>query len=159
MIPRVPAALRNGAAFLYLKVPWYNAATMTKTQKIIFYVLLVLATAVFLFTSYDKLSGDPMAKAGFLAAHLSVGFMYFIGVCELLGAIGLWIPRLRNWAAAGLFVILAGAIVTTVIFVSAAYAVMPLVVAIVLGLVVWLGNKKSAATPASPSAPSAPAQA
>lgn len=115
---------------------------MTKAHKSIFYILLVLTSALFLFTSYDKLSGDPVAKAGFTVAHLSVGFMYFIGVCELLGAIGLWIPKLRNWAAAGLFIILAGAIVTTVIFVSIPMATLPVVTAIVLAVVVWLGNKK-----------------
>lgn len=114
---------------------------MTKTQKVIFYILLVIITALFLFTSYDKLSGDPMAKAGFAVAHLSVGFMYFIGVCELLGAIGLWIPKLRNWAAGGLFIILAGAIVTTAIFVSIPMVLFPLIAAVILALVVWLGNK------------------
>lgn len=122
---------------------------MTKTQKIIFYILLVLTTGVFLFTSYDKLSGDPMAKAGFVAAHLTVWFMYFIGVCELLGAIGLWIPKLRNWAAAGLFVILAGAVVTTALFVSVPFAIFPLIVAIILALVVWLGNKNKNIAPAA----------
>jgi len=122
---------------------------MTKTHKVIFYILLVITTATFLFTSYDKLSGDPMAKAGFAVAHLPVWFMYFIGVCELLGAIGLWIPRLRNWAAAGLFVILAGAIVTTVIFVSVPFALLPLIVAILLALVIWLGNKKIPAATSS----------
>jgi len=122
---------------------------MTKTHKVIFYILLVITTATFLFTSYDKLSGDPMAKAGFAVAHLPVWFMYFIGVCELLGAIGLWIPRLRNWAAAGLFIILAGAIVTTVIFVSVPFALLPLIVAILLALVIWLGNKKIPAATSS----------
>jgi putative oxidoreductase len=115
---------------------------MTKTKKIIFYILLVIVTALFLYTSYDKLSGDPMAKAGFAVAHLPVWFMYFIGVCELLGAIGLWIPKLRNWAAGGLFIILAGAVVTTLIFVSVPLAILPLVTAIVLWIVVRLGNKK-----------------
>ena len=127
---------------------------MTKAHKIAFYILLVLTSALFLFTSYDKLSGDPMAKAGFAVAHLSVGFMYFIGVCELLGAIGLWIPKLRNWAAAGLFIILAGAVITTAIFVSAVEALFPLIAAVLLALVVWLGNKKHSA----PTAPAATPQ-
>ncbi len=124
---------------------------MTKAQKVIFYILLVLITALFLFTSYDKLSGDPMAKAGFAVAHLPVWFMYFIGVCELLGAIGLWIPKLRNWAAGGLFIILAGALVTTLIYVNVVMAILPVVTAIVLAIIVWLGKKKGSA-PVAPAA-------
>src|SRR5665213_3223075 len=115
---------------------------MTKTNKIIYYILLVIITALFLFTSYDKLSGDPMAKAGFIMAHLSVGFMYFIGVCELLGAIGLWIRCLRIYAAAGLSIILLGAIVTTAIFISVPEALLPLVVLIVLWIAVRLGHAR-----------------
>jgi uncharacterized membrane protein YphA (DoxX/SURF4 family) len=128
---------------------------MTKTKKIVFYILLVLATATFLFTAYDKLSGDPMAKAGFAVAHLPVWFMYFIGVCELLGAIGLWIPKLRKLAVAGLLVIMAGAIITTLIFVSIPMAILPVVVAIVLMIIVKMDKKKALGS--MPPAPSAPA--
>lgn len=124
---------------------------MTKTHKIVYNVLRVLLTAIFLFTAYDKLSGDPMAKAGFAVAHLPVWFMYFIGVAELCGVIGIW-TKLKNWAAAGLFIILAGAVVTTLIFVSAPMAILPVVVAIILAIFVWMGKKKnsSSMTPPAP---------
>lgn len=41
---------------------------------------------------------------------LPVWFGYFIGACELSGAIGLWLRKLSAFAAAGLIVIMAGAI-------------------------------------------------
>jgi uncharacterized membrane protein YphA (DoxX/SURF4 family) len=122
---------------------------MTTTQKIIYYVLLVLVSVLFLFSGYSKLSSDPMAVAGFAQAHLPLWFMYFIGAAEVLGAIGLWIPKLAKWATYGLYIILAGAVVTTIIFVSTVLALMPLATAIVLYIITRLRTKKSMAPMAS----------
>ncbi len=51
--------------------------------------------------------------AGFLAkAGYANGFIVFIGVSELLAAIGLWLARFRNLALLGLMLIMPGAIAT-----------------------------------------------
>jgi uncharacterized membrane protein YphA (DoxX/SURF4 family) len=118
---------------------------MTKTQKIVYYVLLVLVSADFLFSSYSKLTSDPMQVAGFTTAHLPMWFMYFIGVAELAGVIGLWLPKLQKWAVYGLEIIMVGAIVVTVIFVNIPMALIPLVVGALLWYIMKLGMKKSAA--------------
>lgn len=59
-----------------------------------------------------KLVKNDKAKAEHFG--LSTGFMSFIGVCEVLGALGLlagfWIPGLAALAAAGLFVVMVGAV-------------------------------------------------
>lgn len=115
---------------------------MSKTKKIIYYILLVLISALFLFSGYSKLSGNPMVEAGFAVAHLPIWFMYFIGAAEVCGVIGLWIPKLLKLAAWGLFIILAGAVVVTAIFQSVLFAVFPLVTAIILGIILKLSNKK-----------------
>jgi uncharacterized membrane protein YphA (DoxX/SURF4 family) len=64
-------------------------------------------------------------------------FLYFIGVAEVLGAVGLVLPgvlRIRTGltplAASGLVIIMIGATVLTVIVNGAAPALMPLVVGI-----------------------------
>ena len=119
---------------------FYNQV-MTKAQKITYYILLVLMTALFLFTGYDKLSGDRMAVSGFAAVGLPLWFMYAIGILEILGAVGLWFKGLFRYAYEGLFVILIGAILTTVVFMGPVLAILPLVVAIVLGVIVWLHSK------------------
>ena len=116
---------------------------MNITQKITYYVLLVLISLGFIFAGIPKVLANPMAVAGFAQAHLPLWFLYFIGIAEILGAIGLWIPRLSMWAAYGLWIILAGAVVTTLIFQTASLAIIPLVYAIILGIVVWLGKKKT----------------
>ena len=71
-------------------------------------------------------------------------FLRFIGVCEVLGAIGLILPgllRLRPGltplAAAGLAIIMLGAIVLTVASGSAAVALSPLAVGILSAFVVY----------------------
>jgi hypothetical protein len=116
---------------------------MTKKQKIVYYILLVLVSGLFLVASYAKLTGNAGAAASFTVAHLPIWFMYFIGVAELLGVIGLWVRPLAVYAASGLFVILAGAIVVTAVFVSVPEALFPLVTAIVLGIIVKLGKKRA----------------
>lgn len=117
---------------------------MTKTKKIVYYVLLVITSLLFAYSGYDKVSGDPMAVAGFMQAHLAIWFMYFIGTAEILGAIGLWIPKLQKWAAYGLFIVLFGAVVTTAMYISAVMAIFPLVVGIALYFVLKLGKQKMA---------------
>lgn len=126
---------------------------MTTTQKVIYYVLLVIVSALFLFAAFPKLTGDPMAVAGFTQAHLPIWFMYFIGIVEVLGVIGLWIPKTTKWAAWGLMIIMVGAVITTAVFTSVAMAIMPLVVGIVLWYITCLAKKRGVTAPAASAAP------
>ena len=120
---------------------------MTKTQKIIYYVLNVLLTAVFLFAAYPKLVAAPEAIQGFAVAGLPVWFMYLIGAFEVLGAIGLWMRKTAPLSACGLIIIMIAAVIITAIFVSVTMAIMPLVVGIVLVIQLWLGTKHAASAP------------
>src|SRR4051812_7303284 len=122
---------------------------MTTTNKVMYYVLLVLVSVMFLFGAFPKLMADPMAVAGFAQAHLPVWFMYFIGIAELLGAIGLWIPKTQKWAVWGLMIIMVGAVITTAIFQTVSMAIMPLVVGIALYAINCLGKKRGMSAPAS----------
>jgi hypothetical protein len=119
--------------------------TITKRETFIYYLLLTMMSLGFIGASLPKLMGDPHAIAGFAQAHLPAWFMYFVGCCELAGAIGLWIRKLSLYAAYGLWIILAGAVVTTLIFVNASMAVMPLVYALVLWIIVWMQKRRNAA--------------
>jgi putative oxidoreductase len=57
-----------------------------------------------------KLMGVPMVHQSFGILGLPSWFGYFIGACEVAGAVGLFIPSLSRLAAAGLAVIGAGAV-------------------------------------------------
>ncbi len=79
-------------------------------------------------------------------------FLRFIGVCEVLGALGLilpsWLrirPGLTSLAALGLLLIMIGAIVLTFISGGPAPAAIPLLVAILLGFVLY--GQRRLATP------------
>lgn len=79
---------------------------------------------------------DPVALPGL--------FLRFIGVCELLGGIGLILPSLLRirpgltpLAASGLVVIMIGAVVISVIYMGVASALIPLVVGILAAFVAY----------------------
>lgn len=115
---------------------------MTKTQKIVYYVLLVLISALFIFAAIPKLMGQAIEVSAFASVGLPVWFMYIIGIGEIAGTIGLWIRGLSFYAAEGLFLVLAGAFGTTLAVQGAVLALLPLVAGIILGIVVWLGRKR-----------------
>lgn len=75
---------------------------------------------------------------------LPLGFIYFIGICELLGALGLLLPGLLRihtsltpLAAAGLTIIMVGATTVTVIAMAGAAAMFPAIVGIVTASIVY----------------------
>lgn len=78
-------------------------------------ILQILLTSVFLLAGFAKVSTQPMLVESFTNFNMSLAFMYFIGVCELLGA--LWIAfsskidkRLPIIATACLWFLMLGAI-------------------------------------------------
>jgi uncharacterized membrane protein YphA (DoxX/SURF4 family) len=87
---------------------------MSKGKTIALWVVSGLVAALFLFAGGSKLVAPQMAKTGFIQAGYAAWFATFIGVCEVLGAIGLLIPRLAGLAAACLSVIMVGATYTVI---------------------------------------------
>jgi putative oxidoreductase len=77
-----------------------------------------LATLAFLGAGSFKLMGAPEMVAVFEGFGLPIWLMYFVGACEVSGAIGLWLTMtapvmglpLRLLAALGLAALMAGAI-------------------------------------------------
>lgn len=86
---------------------------MSKSKRIILWVVSILLTAVFLFAGGFKLLKAHDAIAAFGEFGLPGRLAIFIGVCEVCGAIGLLIPRLAGLAASGLSVIMLGATILT----------------------------------------------
>lgn len=81
-----------------------------------------MLAVVFLFTGWSKLAMPTDTLAA--QSHLPGSFMKFIGVCEILGALGLVLPGLVHvrpsltpLAAACLVVIMIGATVSTAILI------------------------------------------
>jgi putative oxidoreductase len=109
---------------------------MSKGKTIALWIVSILIAALFLFAGLSKLLALDKAKQMFAQVGYAGWFATFIGVCETLGGIGVLIPRLAGLAAAGLSIIMIGAVYTVVSHHQSSQAVVPLVTLIVL---IWVG--------------------
>ena len=111
-------------------------------KNVTLWVVQGLLAALFLFAGVMKLVLPVEAMAGPVAVPGL--FLRFIGVCEALGAVGLILPgllrihqELTPVAAAGLVIIMAGAVVITMMGGSIAPAVVPLIVGMLAASVAY----------------------
>ena len=112
---------------------------MSKSKTIAVWVICVLLAALFAFAGLPKVMGDPRAVECFAKGGFPDWFRLFIGAAELSGAVGLLIPRLRFWAASGLFIIMIGAVTTHLRAGDSPDKVAPAATALVLtALIAWL---------------------
>jgi hypothetical protein len=102
----------------------------TSIMTSVLWIVQGLLAALFLFTGGVKLVLPPEALVGPVA--LPIPFLRFIGVCEVLGAVGLILPGLLGirpgWtplAASGLTIIMIGATTVTVMGGMVAAALLP----------------------------------
>jgi uncharacterized membrane protein YphA (DoxX/SURF4 family) len=112
-----------------------------KAANVLLWTAQVLLALLFLFAGVAKLAMPAAVLTQ--RSGLPIGFLRFIALAEISGALGLVLPgllRIRRdltpLAALGLIVIMAGATTLTATTQGAAPAAFPLAVGIVLGLVV-----------------------
>jgi hypothetical protein len=113
-----------------------------KKSNVTLWVVQGVLASLFLFAGVMKLVLPIEAMAGPVA--LPGLFLRFIGVCETLGAVGLILPgllrihqQLTPVAAAGLVVIMVGAVVVTMMGGSIAPALVPLIVGVLAASVAY----------------------
>lgn len=115
----------------------------SRTKKVLLWTAQVLVAALFLFAGVAKL----MMPAEVLAAQSGMPgtFLHFIAVCEVLGAAGLILPGLLGiqpfltpLAAAGLTIIMLGAVITSLVTLGPSAALLPLVVGVMTAVVARL---------------------
>jgi uncharacterized membrane protein YphA (DoxX/SURF4 family) len=110
------------------------------------WILQAILAILFVFAGITKLVADPVQLAA--DSHLPATFLHFVSICEILGAVGLIIPGVTGIqmsvtpvAAAGLVVIMIGAVVSTVMYQTVALAIFPAVVGLLL-IVVVIGRRR-----------------
>src|ERR1044072_2962523 len=111
------------------------------------WIIQILLALLFLFAGRTKLviPPDVLAKMGSPnQIQLPGWFVRFVGVAEVLGALGLILPgllRIKPWlaplAAAGLVVVMIGATVLTIAADGFAAGVVPLVVGLLAAFVAY----------------------
>ena len=81
----------------------------------VFVERLIIAT-VFGLAGLSKVLGLEFEAEAFVRWGFPVGFMYFIGILEIAGALGVWVRRLAPFAALCLAVLAIGALATRMVF-------------------------------------------
>ncbi len=120
-------------------------------MNIILWIIQILLALLFLFAGGSKLVMSMEAMAAQSppnAVQFSELFIRFIGVVEVLGALGLVLPPLlrRNQsltplAALGLLIVMIGAVVVTVMGPGVRFAIIPIVVAVLCAFVAYGRSK------------------
>ncbi len=82
-----------------------------KAKKITLNIITVLLLIVFIVAGFAKMMRTDMMVENFEHYKIPIGLMLLLGFLELSAAISLLIPKLRIYAAVGLSVIMAGAII------------------------------------------------
>lgn len=116
-------------------------------MNIVLWIIQILLTLLFLFAGGTKLFMSEAALKQMAPPNsivLPILLLRFIGLCEVLGALGLILPgltRIRRGltplAACGLLIIMIGAVVTTVMGLGAAAAITPLVAGVLCAVVAY----------------------
>ena len=91
-------------------------------------VLRGAVTALFLFAAFSKLRNPH----SFAAYGYADWFAVVIGILEIAGAIGVWIPKVARLAALGLILLMIGAALTLVRNDAVRQAVVPMVTLLAL---------------------------
>src|ERR1044072_8816371 len=116
-------------------------------MNIALWILQVLLALVFLFAGGTKLVMSAEAMAAMSppnSVQLSGLFLKFLGVVEVLGALGLILPglfrkrvELTPLAAFGLFIIMVGAVVITIMGPGVGAAIAPFIVGLLCAFVAY----------------------
>jgi uncharacterized membrane protein YphA (DoxX/SURF4 family) len=114
---------------------------LTKKTKILYWIFTILFALLMLGSGIPDILSDPIAVKGM---HEELGyplyFLPFIGVAKLLGAIAILIPgfpKIKEWAYAGLFFDLIGAMFSIMAAGKPASDWAPMVFPIALGVTAY----------------------
>lgn len=103
---------------------------------ILIWILSILEAALFLSVGIPKILSVPIMVTEFGKIGLGQWFRYFTGILEIIGAIGLLIPKYSGYAALLLCAIMVGAIIT-ILKVLGGPPTLPIVVLIVSVIIAY----------------------
>ena len=108
-----------------------------KAKTVALWIIRILVAFVFVAAGFRKLMGGESVAEMFQHWGFPDKFYYFIGAVELLGGIGLLIPRLAGYAAILLFGNMIGAIITHLTHNEAERLPFPVLLLILLAVVAY----------------------
>ena len=105
-------------------------------MKYVIWVAMAIVSLVMLMGGIMKLTGNPMATASFTVLGLPSAFALIIGLCEIAGAVGIWLKKTSLLAAIGISLIMLGAIYYHVMHTPLAEGIPAFVVLVCCGLII-----------------------
>ena len=114
---------------------------MSKVKSVAMWCVIGLLVLAFGAAGLAKLAGVEQMHGSFSTMGLPVWFGYFIGICEVAGAIGLLFRKLTTTAAIGLTVISLGAFYFHLTYETFANGIPAFVLAHLCVLVIYARNK------------------
>jgi uncharacterized membrane protein YphA (DoxX/SURF4 family) len=110
----------------------------TRAKSVISWVVRILLAVFYVLAASGKLIGRPQVIEMFRNWGFPDKFYLVIGALELLGAIGLLIPRIAGYAASGLIMLMIGAALTHLVNGEGSQVLRPIIFMMLLALVVYL---------------------
>ena len=112
--------------------------TRSRAANVALWTLQVLLALMFVLgTGVPKLLGDPFQVQTFAEVGVGQWLRYVVGVLEIAGGVGLLVPRLTGWAAAGLGLLMLGATGAQLFLLSGGTVLLPVAVGILALVVAW----------------------
>ena len=112
-------------------------APRRRAPTIALWALQALLAIMFAMAGLAKVFGDPAMVEMFATIGIGQWFRYVVGALEIVGAVGVLIPRLFGLAALGLVCLMAGATLTNVLVLGASL-LLPIALMLVSALVAWV---------------------
>ena len=113
---------------------------ISKGKNIGSWVVQVMVAGLFMMMAVPKLMSSADTVANFERWGLPGKMYLVIGAFEMLGAIGLLVPKTSAYAAIGLIMIMMGALYTHLTHGEMLMAMMPVMVMMMLAFVVYVRN-------------------
>ncbi|MFD6287087.1 DoxX family protein [Streptomyces sp. NPDC060205] len=113
-------------------------ATTSRPAHITAWVMQALLAAVFLFSGVTKWLGGEQTRQTFEEVGAGQWLRYVTGAIEIAGGVGLLVPFLAAFAALVLSGVMAGAALSEMVLINDGNPVIPLVVLVLCGVLVWL---------------------
>ncbi|TDB71333.1 DoxX family protein [Actinomadura sp. KC216] len=106
-------------------------------RKALWALQILLAAFLFFASALPKFAGQADAVTTFTEIGWGQWLRHVTGTVEAAGAIGLVVPRLAGLAATGLIGLMGGAVLTQLLVLEPAWALLPAAFAVVFATVAW----------------------
>lgn len=120
-----------------LATPATTTDRRTAVNVTLWAVQILLAAFLLIASAAPKFAGQRDAVETFNQIGWGQWFRYFTGTCEAAGAIGLLIPRLATPAAIGLIGLMIGAVLTQLLVLAPAWALLPAAYGVLFAIIAW----------------------